>query len=258
MNRLDFQHFVLRQAFKGNYAAPLRKPSRILDVGSGTGRWAKEIAALFPSATVTGIDIKNPASDEQNAVSAAPGKHLASYQFIHGNILEGLPFPDASFSIVVSRFAFHHFPDPRAVLADMKRVCTPGGRVILADAVASTDQLKAAAFNRMEKLRDPSHVRALTLAELTQLFADVGLPTPRAAFYELRSDLEGLLERSFPASGDADRIRQMFVDSLADDGLGMATRRHGDRIVFVYPVAILTASAAASPPRTQSGMPTPR
>ena len=38
MNRLDFQHFVLRQAFKGNYAAPVRKPSSILDVGSGTGR----------------------------------------------------------------------------------------------------------------------------------------------------------------------------------------------------------------------------
>jgi ubiquinone/menaquinone biosynthesis C-methylase UbiE len=131
MNRLDFQHFVLRQAFKGNYAAPLRKPSRILDVGSGTGRWAKELAALFPSATVTGIDIKNPASDEQNAVSAAPGTHLASYQFIHGNILEGLPFPDASFDFVHQRLLFFAIPTDRwqFVLNELARVTRPGGWV---------------------------------------------------------------------------------------------------------------------------------
>jgi ubiquinone/menaquinone biosynthesis C-methylase UbiE len=45
MNRLDFQHFILRQAFKGNYAAPIRNPARILDVGTGTGRWATEMRA---------------------------------------------------------------------------------------------------------------------------------------------------------------------------------------------------------------------
>lgn len=131
MNRLDFQHFVLRQAFKGNYAAPVRKPSRILDVGSGTGRWAREMAALFPSATVTGIDIKNPASDEQNAASAALDTHLASYQFIHGNILEGLPFPDASFDFVHLRLLFFAIPTDRwqFVLNELTRVTCPGGWV---------------------------------------------------------------------------------------------------------------------------------
>jgi hypothetical protein len=44
MNRLDFQHFLLRQTFKGNYAAPIGEPQSILDVGSGTGRWAREMA----------------------------------------------------------------------------------------------------------------------------------------------------------------------------------------------------------------------
>ena len=45
MNRLDFQHYLLRQAFKGIYAAPIGAPRDILDVGAGTGRWAKEMAA---------------------------------------------------------------------------------------------------------------------------------------------------------------------------------------------------------------------
>ncbi len=40
MNRLDFQHYVLRQAFKGNFLAPVENPVAILDVGTGTGRWA--------------------------------------------------------------------------------------------------------------------------------------------------------------------------------------------------------------------------
>jgi SAM-dependent methyltransferase len=225
----------------------------VLDVACGPGLVVCAFAPLVRHAT--GIDVTPAMLERARALQSERG--LANVTWRLGDVAP-LPFPDASFSIVVSRFAFHHFPDPGAVLAEMKRVCVPGGRVVLADAIASTDPAKAAAFNRMEKLRDPSHVRALTLAELTALFADGGLPVPRAAFYELRSDLDGLLERSFPAPGDAERVRRMFVDSLADDGLGMGTRRHGDRIVFAYPVAILTASAAASPPRTQSGMPTPR
>src|SRR5205823_4625121 len=110
----------------------------------------------------------------------------------------------------------------------------------------SEDPAKAAALNRMEKLRDPSHVRALTLAELEGLFPGVGLPAPRVTFYQLEADLEGLLERSFPEPGDAEKIRRMFIDSLQDDGLGLGTHRRGDRVVFAYPVAVLVAARAAS------------
>ena len=46
MNRLDFQHYVLRQAFKGNFLAPVERPLAILDVGTGTGRWALEVATV--------------------------------------------------------------------------------------------------------------------------------------------------------------------------------------------------------------------
>jgi SAM-dependent methyltransferase len=225
----------------------------VLDVACGPGLVVCAFAPVVRHAT--GIDVTPAMLARARALQAE--KALANVTWRLGDVTP-LPFPDAAVSLVVSRFAFHHFQDPRAVLAEMKRVCTPAGRVVVADVVVSTDPAKAAAFNRMETLRDPSHVRALTLAELTQVFADVGFAAPRAVFHELRSELEGLLARSFPAPGDADRIRRMFVDSLADDGLGMGTRRHGDRIVFAYPVAMLIASAAASPARTQSGTPTPR
>ena len=93
----------------------------------------------------------------------------------------------------------------------------------------------------MERLRDPSHTRALTLAEWRRLFADAGLPAPRETCYDVRGELEGLLATSFPAQGDAAVIRKMFADSLADDGLGMKTRRKCEKILLSYPIAILAA-----------------
>jgi SAM-dependent methyltransferase len=208
----------------------------VLDVACGPGI----VACAFAAAArhVTGIDV-TPAMIEQ-ARALAGEKEIANVDWRVGEVVP-LPYPDGAFSIVVSRFAFHHFPEPRAVLAEMRRVCATGGAIVVVDLLASDDPRKAAAFERMERLRDPSHVRALRLAELVALFADVGLARPRADFSQLVVDLEGVLSRSFPAPGDVDVIRRMFVDSLADDGLGLGTRREGDRILFAYRVAMLAA-----------------
>ena len=83
-----------------------------------------------------------------------------------GDVLP-LPFPESSFSAVITRYSFHHFLEPEAVLAEMVRVCQPGGRVAVVDVFMSTPE-QAEAYNRMEKLRDPSHTLALLLAELTE------------------------------------------------------------------------------------------
>jgi len=214
----------------------------VLDVACGPGLVVCALAAVVRHAT--GIDVTPAMIERARALAAEKG--LANVAWQVGDVLP-LPYPDGAFSLVVSRFAFHHFPEPRAVLAEMKRVCAPGGRVALVDVAASEDPAKAAALTRMAKLRDPSHVRALTLAELEGLFAEVGLPAPRAAFYQLKSELEGLLERSFPEAGDAERVRRMLIDSLADDGLGLGTRRRGGgEIVFAYPVAVLAAGKRAA------------
>jgi SAM-dependent methyltransferase len=227
----------------------------LLDVACGPGLVVCAFAAVV--CHVTGLDITPAMIERARALAAEKG--LANVTWRVGDVVP-LPYPDGSFSLVTSRFAFHHLLEPRAALAEMKRVCRPGGRVALVD--VAPDPARAAAFDRMERLRDPSHVRALPVGEMQALFAEVGLGTPRVASYELRGELEGLLERSFPGPGDADVIRRLFVDSLAGDSLGMRTRRRGEQILFAYPVAVLiaerTASAAASPPRTQSGMPTPR
>jgi SAM-dependent methyltransferase len=153
-----------------------------------------------------------------------------------------LPYDDGSFTIVTTRFSCHHFLDPAAVLREMVRVCTPGGRIVVVDDYASEDPAKAAAFNQLEKLRDPSHSRALSLTELKGLFGTVGLPDPDATFYELRGDVPGLLARSFPNPGDDLKITEMFRASAADDHLGIPVRLDANDIYYAYPVAILAAS----------------
>jgi SAM-dependent methyltransferase len=206
----------------------------LLDVACGPGIVVCAFARVVKHAT--GLDM-TPAMLER-ARTLQGEKSLANVTWRLGEAVP-LPFPDASFSIVTSRFAFHHLLDPAAALGEMARVCRPRGKVVVID--AAPDAAKAAAFNAMELVRDPSHVRALPLTELQGLFTRHGLPEPRHTPYRLESDLESLLRRSFPNPGDDDKVRAMFRRSVEDDSLGIDARREGELIVYGYPVAILVA-----------------
>jgi len=206
----------------------------VLDVACGPGIVACAFAQV--ARHVTGIDI-TPAMLE-----LARGRQrelgLENLTWRAGDVLP-LPFRDGEFSITVSRFAFHHFLDPGAVLRQMIRVTRSGGTVVVADSAPAPG--KAAAFNAMEKVRDPSHTRAMPLDELSALMLDAGLPAPRVTTYRLEGELEGLLSRSFPKTEDIPELRRMFEASVADDTLDVAARRDGRTIRYSYPVAILAS-----------------
>src|SRR5271166_5356916 len=170
----------------------------VLDVACGPGLLVCAFARVVRHAT--GIDLTPAMLDQARKLQAQQGLDNVSWQ--EGDVLP-LPYPDAQFSIVSTRFAFHHFLDPLAVLKEMRRVVKPGGRIVVADSAPAAN--KAAAFNAMEILRDPSHVRAMPPEELRELFAQAGLAEPRIEMYRLRGELEDLLSRSFPNDGDADR-----------------------------------------------------
>jgi ubiquinone/menaquinone biosynthesis C-methylase UbiE len=221
-------------------AARPARDDRLLDVACGPGL---VVCAFAPHVReAVGIDVTPAMLDRARKLAAEKG--LANVAWRRGDVAS-LPYEDASFTIVTTRFSVHHFLDIAAVLREMVRVCTPGGRIVVVDDYASEDPAKAAAFNRLEKLRDPSHVRCLTLTQLKGLFGAVGLPEPQASFYELRGDVAGLLARSFPNPGDDVEIIEMFRASAADDRLGIPVRLDGDNIHYAYPVAILTATRPA-------------
>jgi|GEM_PF-482285 len=127
INRLDFQHFLLHQALGGNYAAPIKQPASILDVGCGTGRWAIEMARTFPRANVIGLDIVAPATPSE--------KLPDNYLFMNGNILDGLPFTPASFDFVHMRLLFLAIPADCWLFAvrELVRITRPGGWIELVE-----------------------------------------------------------------------------------------------------------------------------
>ena len=111
--------------------------------------------------------------------------------------------------------------------------------------IAETQSIKdEAALKRLvdsEVVRDPSHVRALPLAEHLALFERAGLPEPRVTHDRLEGELESLVARSFPRPGDDATLRRIVAASLADDALGIQGRRDGDTIRYGYPVAVMAA-----------------
>jgi SAM-dependent methyltransferase len=212
----------------------------VLDVACGGGI---VVCAFAPHVRrATGIDVTPAMLNEAQRLAAQKG--LTNVEWRHGDV-NALPFEDGSFTIVVTRFSMHHFPDPAAVLREMARVCAAGGWLVVVDMYASHDPAKAAEFNRLERLRDPSHMRSLTLPELKGLFGEAGLPEPEASFYELRDEVRNLLARSFPEPGDEVKIIELFKTSAADDRLGVPVRIEGDQIHYAYPVAILAAQRPA-------------
>ncbi|MGO9259968.1 MAG: class I SAM-dependent methyltransferase [Bryobacteraceae bacterium] len=215
-------------------AAEAGATDSVLDVACGPGVVVCAFAEVVRHAT--GIDL-TPAMLQQ-ARQLQAQRNLTNVDWVRGDVTE-LPFRDRQFSVVTSRFVFHHLPDPALALKEMVRVSKAGGRIIVADSAPAAE--KADAFNSMERLRDPSHGEALPIVGLSRLFAEAGLEAPRVETMRLEGDLESLFARSFPKDGDADRIRTLFEDSRLDDRLDMAVRRENGRIVYAWPLAIVTA-----------------
>jgi ubiquinone/menaquinone biosynthesis C-methylase UbiE len=225
---------ALEMIMEAGRAAP---NDTVLDVACGGGI---VVCAFAPHVRhATGIDMTPAMLDQSRKLAAR--KQLTNVTWMKGDVTT-LPFPDASFSIVTTRFSFHHFLDPFAVMKEMVRVCTPGGRIVVVDMFCSEDPAKAARWNLLEKLRDPSHVRCLSLSELTAMFPHAGLAAPKATFYDLRDTVKALLGRSFPNAGDDVKVTQMFSASVSDDSLGLEVEFRDGELHYAYPTAILSAT----------------
>jgi ubiquinone/menaquinone biosynthesis C-methylase UbiE len=206
----------------------------VLDVACGPGLVGCAFAAR--ARHVTGVDL-TPAMIEK-AEQLQKTKGLANLTWQIADVAP-LPFADRSFSMVITRYSFHHFVDPRAVLAEMSRVCQSGGKLVVIDVTPAP--AKQEAYNRMEKLRDPSHVRALTLPELLGLMDDLGLFVTKQCGYSLDVDLDRVLAASFPNPADVPQLREIFERDLISNDLGLGTYKLDNQIHFAYPTTLIAA-----------------
>jgi len=218
--------------------AEVSSQDTVLDVACGPGIVACAFAPLANH--VTGIDI-TPAMLEQ-AQSLAQQCGLANLSWQQGEG-EALPFADHSFSIVLSRYAFHHCLKPDIVFSEMIRVCRPGGKVLIADVALPSSKVDT--YDHLEKLRDPSHTHALSLEEFQNLASTSNLQNVRLAFYKVEIELEQQMAASFPNPGDEDKIRQIFREDIGVDKLGINTHLRGDEIYYAVPITVMVAHKAS-------------
>lgn len=130
----------IREARRVLDSMPWRGDERVLDVGCGHGLMLVEAATRLRSGRAVGVDIWSDKDQWRNSREAtlanAVGAGVADRVEVEEADARSLPFPDASFDVVLSTFVVHNLR-PRTeqdrALREMVRVLRPGGHVAIVD-----------------------------------------------------------------------------------------------------------------------------
>ena len=114
-----------------NEVAAVHPRGKILEVGSGPGRLAVQLAREAPGITITGMDISEAMVERASRRAAGAGLS-ERVQFEVGDVA-ALPLSDGEFDGVVSTLSLHHWSDPASGLAEIHRVLKPGGEARIYD-----------------------------------------------------------------------------------------------------------------------------
>ena len=212
---------------------------RALDVACGPGFLTLALARRC--AETTGFDATDAFLGMARA--EAEDRGLCNVRFENGDA-EHLPFPDASFEVVTCRAAFHHFSRPARVLAEMARVSAPKGRILVADLLGSEDTAQAELHDQIERLCDPTHVRALPVSEFSGLFADAALTT----LHDIRSTVDYELNEWIAHGAPEEEARReilfLMESCLAEDRAGLRVRKEDGCLRFTHQVAAFVLERA--------------
>ncbi len=212
----------------------VEKHHRVLDIATGAGFLALEFAKKAD--IVMGCDLT------RNMLLKAREKEMSLGLKNTGFLLsdvESLPFPDESFDIVSCRFAFHHFPNPDKALLEMNRVCRD--KLVLVDGVSSEDVVKSHFHNRIEKMRDPSHVRIYSLSEIEEMFNTLGADITEITHWEIPQDFEEWMTRAGSDKKQTEMIERLMLESMDGDRTGLWVKLENGRLAFSYDTIILIA-----------------
>lgn len=207
----------------------------LLDLACGPGSLTLDLAPHVGSAT--GLDL-TPAMLEQ-ARAAQEKLGIEGVNWTQGDAA-ALPFPDNSFSLVTSSAAFHHFDDPAKVLSEMARVCCPGGRVVVMDVTPEAG--KTAAYDRMERMRDPSHGHAHSIDELVAIGDSLGMTEP-VTQTRMTGPMpyEAVLATSFPEDHSREELLALMREDAeaGEDRLGFKAEFADGKVLVTYPMSTL-------------------
>jgi ubiquinone/menaquinone biosynthesis C-methylase UbiE len=200
----------------------LTKPQaswQALDIATGAGHTAMAVAPHVAHVTATDL---TPRMLEV-ASELAQKRGLANVTFQEA-LAEALPFGDASFDLVTCRIAPHHFEDVPRFVAEVKRVLKPGGIFGLVDNIAPESPQAAEQLHLIEKTRDPSHMRLLSVGEWLQLLRKNGFVVLHREVLDKDMDLDGWAGRMSVAAELIPKLKEMLWDQTP--GLQAYLRTH--------------------------------
>lgn len=216
-----FADYVLNQrVFEAERLLRLVAPSgseRALDVACGPATLARIFAPHVK--WIAGLDL-TPAMLERARREAAE-RNLTNFCAIRGNVLQ-IPFPEATFDLVVTSYSIHHLSDAAAAIAEISRVLKLGGKFALLDMVVPENPKIAQACNRLEIVRDASHTRALPVSEFEKLLAAQGLHIVQREIIEHPRHFDQWMRTAGWKRGDKEyeATRRLLEDSAHGDTAG--------------------------------------
>lgn len=207
----------------------------VLDLACGSG--IVSCAFAKHAKHVTGIDITPEMLDQARQLQTQ--NKLSNMDWVLADV-DPLPFMDHQFSIVVTRFSFHHFLAYEKVFEQMVRVCAPGGVVMVVDVAVPAS--KCSAYDQMEKLRDPSHTGVLTPQIFRHLFSHPLLTDFKTADYKMNISLNTQLAASYMTDENKKKFRQLIYDDIYKNNLGVSASLINNHYELYYPVHIYMAT----------------
>lgn len=192
-------------------AGEMSGQERVLDIGCGPGHTALLFATRAKQAVA--LDPARAMLDQARAL--ANERRLDNLSFECASA-EAIPFPDDSFDRVTSRQSAHHYLDLRAALREVARVLRPEGRFVLIDTFAHEEASFDEFLNRIELLRDPSHVRDYRVSEWREMFAEVGFSLRDLQHWDIPLEFEDWVKRSRTADREVAELRRRFEDATPE------------------------------------------
>ncbi len=162
----------------------------VLDAGSGAGHVSFTFAPHVQE--VTALDLTDAMLEQVSQNAQQRG--FSNIKTQQGDI-EKIPFPDATFDRVVSRYCAHHFPNPQQAVNEIIRVLKPNGILVLSDVVGFDDPTSDTFLQTIELLRDPSHVRDYTKNQWLQFFRTSGVHAEIAFPFEIALEFQPWIQR---------------------------------------------------------------
>ena len=164
--------------------------ARVLDLGCGGGHASFAVAPF--AAQVVAYDLS--AQMLEVVRIAAEDRKLPNIETQQGSA-DSLPFDDATFDVVCTRFSAHHWRNLPQALKEAARVLTPGGRFIVIDTAAPADVLADTYMQAIELLRDTSHVRNISMSSWKKLIAQAGLQVEFSKSWKLTLEFSSWVAR---------------------------------------------------------------